>query len=37
MERLDYQLVHLAESVDTIGEQLVDDLIAGVKHVVFID
>jgi hypothetical protein len=32
-----FELIHLAKLVDTIGEQPVDDLVVGIKHVVLGD
>jgi hypothetical protein len=37
IEKPKFQPIFLVELVDTIGEQLVDDLVAGVKHVVIGD
>jgi hypothetical protein len=34
IEKPKFQSIYLVELVDTIGEQLVDDLVASVKHVV---
>jgi hypothetical protein len=37
MEGLDLHPIPLVEPVDTIGEQPVDDLVVGVKHVIMGD
>ncbi len=37
VEGLGFELIHLVELVDTIGEQPVDDLVVGIKPIVLGD